>query len=76
MTESPTSTELEALLEFDFATAIGALDHHVVHRPDRQAVVYGETGRFLPTVSSAISPTKLLATLQPKAWCLAIESAF
>jgi len=39
--------ELEQLLEFDFATAVDALDHHVAHAPDRRAVLYGETGETL-----------------------------
>lgn len=48
MTTSPQSVaELEQLLEFDFATAVDALDHHVEHSADRPAVVYGETGETL-----------------------------
>ena len=39
--------ELEALLEFDFATAVDALDHHVRSAPDRLAIHYGETGERL-----------------------------
>ncbi|WP_286927767.1 MULTISPECIES: class I adenylate-forming enzyme family protein [Aeromicrobium] len=44
---TPTSAELEALLECDFATAVDALDHHVAATGDRQAIVYGETGETL-----------------------------
>lgn len=47
MTDSLSTAELEALLEFDFATAVDALDHHVATSGDRQAVVYGETGETL-----------------------------
>ncbi|PCK23049.1 class I adenylate-forming enzyme family protein [Rhodococcus qingshengii] len=36
--------ELEALLEFDFANAVDALDHFARATPDRLAVLYGETG--------------------------------
>jgi crotonobetaine/carnitine-CoA ligase len=39
-------TELVRLLEFDFATAVDALDHHVGSRPERIALRYGETGEF------------------------------
>ncbi|MDM7490891.1 AMP-binding protein [Rhodococcus sp. CSLK01-03] len=38
------SGDLESLLEFDFATAVDALDHYTRATPDRQAVLYGETG--------------------------------
>lgn len=38
------STELEQILEFDFATAVEALDHHVANHGERRAVLYGETG--------------------------------
>lgn len=44
---STTTTELEALLDFDFATAVDALDQRVLDHPDRQAIVYGETGETL-----------------------------
>lgn len=37
----------EKLLEFDFATAVEALDHHASRDPERQAIVYGETGERL-----------------------------
>ncbi|WP_313406191.1 AMP-binding protein [Aeromicrobium sp.] len=47
MSHQPTAAELEALLEFDFATAVDALDHHAAHSADRQAIVYGETGETL-----------------------------
>ena len=47
MGDTPTSAELEALLECDFATAADALDHHVAATGDRQAIVYGETGETL-----------------------------
>jgi len=47
MTHTLSAAELEQLLEFDFPTAVDALDHHVAQSPDRQAVVYGETGRTL-----------------------------
>lgn len=40
-------TELEQLIEFDFATAVDALDHHVAQTPDARAVLYGETGETL-----------------------------
>ncbi len=39
--------QLEELLEFDFPTAVAALDHHVATTPDRLAVHYGETGQDL-----------------------------
>ncbi|MFO6451698.1 MULTISPECIES: class I adenylate-forming enzyme family protein [unclassified Aeromicrobium] len=38
------AAELESRLEFDFATAVDALDHHAEHDADRLAVLYGETG--------------------------------
>ncbi|OUZ11658.1 acyl-CoA synthetase [Aeromicrobium sp. PE09-221] len=45
MTRTP--AELEEILEFDFPTAVAALDHHVAATPDRLAVHYGETGENL-----------------------------
>lgn len=41
------SQDLENVLEYDFATAVEALDHHVGVRPDRVAITYGETGEQL-----------------------------
>lgn len=44
----PTDTaSLIDLLEFDFVTAIDALDHHVAEAPDKLAIHYGETGERL-----------------------------
>lgn len=47
MTTPVSSAELEQLLEYDFATAVDALDHHVGQSPDHTAIVYGETGETL-----------------------------
>lgn len=44
MSPYQSAAELESLLEFDFATAVDALDHHAEHDADRLAVLYGETG--------------------------------
>ncbi|TSD63599.1 AMP-binding protein [Aeromicrobium piscarium] len=44
---TPPVQELESLLEFDFPTAVAALDHHVAATPDRLAIHYGETGEDL-----------------------------
>ncbi|SKB07823.1 AMP-binding protein [Aeromicrobium choanae] len=41
------SQDLENLLDYDFATAVEALDHHVGVRPGRMAITYGETGEEL-----------------------------
>lgn len=38
---------LVATLEFDFATAVEALDHHAAARPGDVAIHYGETGESL-----------------------------
>lgn len=38
------SQELVAELEFDFPTAVDALDHHATRRADHVAIHYGETG--------------------------------
>ncbi|MET0467494.1 MAG: AMP-binding protein [Aeromicrobium sp.] len=47
MGDTVSAAELEALLEYDFATAVDALDHHVATSGDSQAIVYGETGETL-----------------------------
>lgn len=44
MSPHQSAAGLEALLEFDFATAVDALDHHAAHDGDRLAILYGETG--------------------------------
>ena len=44
MSPYQSAAELESRLEFDFATAVDALDHHAQHDADRLAVLYGETG--------------------------------
>jgi crotonobetaine/carnitine-CoA ligase len=38
---------LDEVLEFDFATAVAALDHHVGATPAKVAIHYGETGERL-----------------------------